>query len=128
MSRGEVYQVIRLSTTACASQPTPSPTSIPTSTATSLPSPDAHFPQMEILTGGVAYLVKGELALENGCFNKANLVTGDSFLLIWNSNFAIRKEQSVVQVINAHTGEVLEALAILWKLAAVKLPPIFRGI
>jgi hypothetical protein len=104
--------MIFLSIDACTSQPTPSLTSIPTDTATSLPPPDAHFPQMEILTGGIEMLIRGELALENGCLrvSNTNTSTGDSFLLIWDEKFATRTEQGVVQVIDVQTGEVLASV------------------
>ena len=107
-----ILAMIFLSIDACTSQPTPSLTSIPTDTATSLPPPDAHFPQMEILTGGVDYLVRGELSLENGCLrvSNTNTSTGDSFLLIWDENFATRTEQGVVQVIDVQTGEALASV------------------
>ena len=86
------FPIVFLSTPACTNQPTHPPTS----TSMSLPSLEAHFPQVDIPMGNVDFLVRGKLALENGCLrvNKANLATGDSFLLIWNSNFAICKEQS----------------------------------
>ena len=99
------FLTIFLSTTACTSQPTPPPTS----TSTSLPSLEAHFPQISIPIGNVDLVIRGELVLENGCLrvNEANLAIGNSFMLIWDEKFATRKVQDVVQVIDAYTGEVL---------------------
>ncbi len=102
------FIVIFLSVTACVNRET----SVPTSTSTTAPSPDAHFPQVATPIGNVDFLVTGELVLENGCLrvSKANLATGDNFLLIWDKNFATRREQGVLQVIDAHTSEVLASV------------------
>jgi hypothetical protein len=73
---------------------------------------DIYFPQLAVPLGNTDFLVRGELTIENGCLrvSKANLATGDSFLLIWDLNFASRKEQGVVQVIDSNTGEVLASV------------------
>jgi hypothetical protein len=102
------FMITLLSITACKGQTTSSPASTPISP----PSLDIHFPQLDRPLGNTDSLVRGELTLENKCLrvSKAKTLLGDSFLLIWEPNFAIRKEQGVVQVIDSNTGEVLASV------------------
>lgn len=75
--------------------------------AATAPPLGAHFPQkIKPPSVYIDILIDGNLVLDNGCL-RVSRVSGDSFLLIWDSRFSTRTEQGIVQVIDSSTSEVL---------------------